>query len=197
MAYRIRVCIGALISLVCLGFALYALFQLVRGGSCASGGVHISARQCPPGTEKWAWVLPGAIIGGLLSFFLGTFKGFGPAPEATRTRGGVPLGGPGRATGGAAPFDPAGFIGGQVIVARGRMFIPGQVPGSPVDGTDAYADHRDPSPGRADPSGHRADPTVDDRDPIVRLYRLRELLDAGTLSPAEFELAKAKILNEM
>ncbi|MBT2233511.1 SHOCT domain-containing protein [Nonomuraea sp. NEAU-A123] len=142
-------CIGSLISLACLGLALYALFQLVRGGSCASGGVHVSARQCPPGTEKWAWVLPGAIIGGLLSFFLGTFKGFGPAPEATRTRGGVPLGGPGRAT------------------------------------------------GRVDPSGHRGDPSVDDRDPIVRLYRLRELLDAGTLTPGEFELAKAKILNEM
>ncbi|MEU4232042.1 SHOCT domain-containing protein [Nonomuraea sp. NPDC026600] len=139
MAYRIRVCIGALISLACLGLALYALFQLVRGGSCSSGGVHVSARQCPPGTEKWAWVLPGAIIGGLLSFFLGTFKGFGPAPEATRTRGGIPLGSPGRATGAAAP----------------------------------------------------------DRDPIVRLRLLRELLDAGTLSPAEFELAKAKILNEM
>jgi hypothetical protein len=192
VAYRIRVCIGSLISLACLGLALYALFQLVRGGSCASGGVYVSARQCPPGTEKWAWVLPGAIIGGLLSFFLGTFKGFGPAPEATRTLGGVP-----RATGGAAPFDPAGFIRGQVIVAGGRVVIPGQVPGSPVDGTDAYADQRDPSTGRADPSGHRGDPSVDDRDPIVRLFRLRELLDAGTLSPAEFELAKAKILNEM
>jgi hypothetical protein len=165
--YYIRVGIGSLISLVCLGFALYALYQLIRGGSCASGGNYVSVRQCPPGTEKWAWVLPGAIIGGLLSFFLGTFKGFGQAPRAIRGDGAV--GGATPATGRALPFDPAGLFDGRVIVARGQMFTSGQVPPSPAGG----------------------------QDPIVRLQKLRELLDAGTLSPAEFELAKAKILTEM
>jgi hypothetical protein len=167
--YYIRVCIGSLISLVCLGFALYALYQLIRGGSCASGGNYVSARECPPGTEKWAWVLPGAIIGGLLSFFLGTFKGFGEAKGAMRGNGGVSSGDAARVIGGTPPFDPANLFQGRVIVAGGQMFTPGQA----------------------------AAPPADPQDPIVRLQRLRHLLDAGTLSPAEFETAKAKILAEM
>jgi hypothetical protein len=150
--YRIRVIIGSLISLVCLGFALYALYQLVRGGSCASGGNYVSVRQCPPGTEKWAWILPGAIIGGLLSLFLGTFKGFGPAPEPAVP----PADGFTRRT---TPVDGRS----PLILARGQVFRT----------------------------------AAGDQDPLLRLQRLRELLDAGTLSPAEFELAKRKILNEM
>ncbi|WP_248964590.1 SHOCT domain-containing protein [Sphaerisporangium perillae] len=168
MAYRIRVFIGALISLVCLGFAFYALYQLIRGGSCASGGNYVSVRQCPPGTEKWAWVLPGSIIGGLLSFFLGTFKGFGPAPEVTGKRAAAGAAYPAREPG-AAPFDPAVMFGGRVIVARGRPFTPGGTHGSPADG----------------------------EDPIARLRKLRDLLDDGTLTPTEFEAAKARILNGM
>jgi hypothetical protein len=150
--YRIRVIVGSLISLVCLVFALYALYQLLRGGSCASGGNYVSVRQCPPGTEKWAWILPGTIIGGLLSFFLGTFKGFVRTREPSDTSAdGLTL----RAT----PVDRPS----PLILTRGQVF-----------GTAAG-----------------------DQDPLLRLQRLRELLDAGTLSPAEFELAKRKILNEM
>jgi hypothetical protein len=179
--YRIRVCIGSLISLVCLGFAFYALYQLIRGGSCASGGNYVSVRQCPPGTEKWAWVLPGAIIGGLLSLFLGTFKGFGPAPKA-------PL-----KSAAPAPFDPAGLFDGRVVVARGQVFTRGQVPNSGQMFTPGQA----PTSGQAFTPGRTPGGPTDAQDPIVRLQRLRELLDAGTLSPAEFELAKAKILAEM
>jgi hypothetical protein len=150
--YRIRVIIGSLISLVCLGFALYALYQLVRGGSCASGGNYVSVRQCPPGTEKWAWILPGAIIGGLLSLFLGTFKGFVRSPAPAKP----PADGLTRWT---TPVDRRS----PLILTRGQVFRT----------------------------------AAGDQDPLLRLQRLRELLDAGTLSPAEFELAKRKILNEM
>ncbi|MEV7968248.1 SHOCT domain-containing protein [Sphaerisporangium sp. NPDC088356] len=169
--YRIRVCIGSLISLVCLGFALYALYQLIRGGSCASGGNYVSARACPPGTEKWAWVLPGAIIGGLLSFFLGTFKGSGPTPI----------------DGVNAASDPATRLGGRVIMTRGQVFTRGETP----DSWQMF------TPGQAPPPGGAPGGPADALDPIVRLQKLRELLDAGTLSPAEFEQAKAKILAEM
>ncbi len=169
--YRIRVCIGSLISLVCLGFAFYALYQLIRGGSCASGGNYVSARECPPGTEKWAWILPGAIIGGLLSFFLGTFKGFGPAPIDRIN----------------AALDPATRMGGRVIVTRGQVFTRGETP----DSWQMF------TPGQVPPPGAATGGPTDAQDPIVRLQKLRELLDAGTLSPAEFEQAKAKILSEM
>ncbi|MEV8515082.1 SHOCT domain-containing protein [Dactylosporangium sp. NPDC051484] len=72
--YRVRFAIGFLLGVVCLGVALFALFQLVRGGSCASGGNYVSVRQCPPGTGKWAFILPLAIIGGIASFILGRLR---------------------------------------------------------------------------------------------------------------------------
>ncbi|MEV6928153.1 SHOCT domain-containing protein [Dactylosporangium sp. NPDC051485] len=72
--YRVRSAIGLLLGVVCLGVALFALFQLVRGGSCASGGNYVSARQCPPGTGKWAFILPLAIIGSIASFILGRLR---------------------------------------------------------------------------------------------------------------------------
>jgi hypothetical protein len=164
--YYVRVCIGSLISLVCLGFALYALYQLIRGGSCASGGNYVSARQCPPGTEKWAWVLPGSIIGGLLSFFLGTIKGFGPAPKADTGPAGFSAGA--RAASDMTPSGPAAF-GGRAMVVRGRLISEEPMSGLPASGAD----------------------------PLDQLRKLQSLLDAGTLSQAEFELAKAKILAEM
>ncbi|MFC7383050.1 SHOCT domain-containing protein [Sphaerisporangium rhizosphaerae] len=165
MRYSIRVAVGSLISVMCLGLALYALYQLVRGGSCASGGVHVSARQCPPGTETWAWVLPGAIVGGLLAFFLGTVKGIGPAPQDPAGPGPAGLGH--HVPGGQAR--PARPFAGPAIVVRGQV-ISGERPSG------------------ASPDG---------RDPLDRLRKLQALLDAGTVSPAEFEAAKARILAEM
>jgi putative oligomerization/nucleic acid binding protein len=38
---------------------------------------------------------------------------------------------------------------------------------------------------------------VGDRDPPARLERLRVLRDAGAVSPAEYDEAKAKILAQM
>jgi putative oligomerization/nucleic acid binding protein len=171
--YYVRVCIGSLISLVCLGFALYALYELVRGGSCASGGNYVSARQCAPGSEKWAWVLPGSIIGGLLSFFLGTFKGFGPPPKTEASPAGFAAGTGAR----TAPYGQADLFGGRVVVMRGQL-IP----------EERRAASASPASGRSAASG---------ADPLDQLRKLQALLDAGTLSRAEFELAKAKILAEM
>jgi hypothetical protein len=173
--YYVRVCIGSLISLVCLGFALYALYELVRGGSCASGGNYVSARQCAPGSEKWAWVLPGSIIGGLLSFFLGTFKGFGPPPKADAGLAGFAAGTGARTATGAAPSGQADLFGGRVVVMRGQLIPEERGSASPASGRNAA-------------SG---------ADPLDQLRKLQALLDAGTLSRAEFELAKAKILAEM
>ncbi|WP_371785332.1 SHOCT domain-containing protein [Streptosporangium subroseum] len=175
MRYYVRVCIGSLISLVCLGFALYALYELVRGGSCASGGNYVSVRQCAPGSEKWAWVLPGSIIGGLLSFFLGTFKGFGPPPKADASPAGFAAGAGARTATGAAPSGQADLFGGRVVVMRGQLIPEERGAASPVSGRNAASD----------------------ADPLDQLRKLQALLDAGTLSRAEFERAKAKILAEM
>jgi hypothetical protein len=173
--YYVRVCIGSLLSLICLGFALYALYQLIRGGSCASGGNYVSLRQCPPGTEKWAWVLPGSIIGGLLSFFLATFKKSGPSFKAEAGLAGLLAEARARTATGAVPSGPADLFGGRVVVMRGQLIPEERGAASSASGRNAA-------------SG---------ADPLDQLRKLQALLDAGTLSRAEFELAKAKILAEM
>ena len=96
MAYRIRSIVGTVLAVAFLGLALFALFQLIRGGSCASGGNYVSTRQCPPGTGTWAAVLPLAIIATLASAILGRLRRESRKPLA------VPFGLP--ATGDARQF---------------------------------------------------------------------------------------------
>jgi hypothetical protein len=78
----VRKVLGTVLAAACFGVALYALFRLVQGGSCASGGNYVSTHQCPAGTGWWAAELPLGIIGGLLFLGVGYLK-FGkeePAP---------------------------------------------------------------------------------------------------------------------
>ena len=48
------------------GFA-FCLYQLVKTGTCASGGPYVSARPCPAGTG--AYIV--GVIGGVFAFLLG------------------------------------------------------------------------------------------------------------------------------
>ncbi|MEH3052884.1 MAG: hypothetical protein PGN13_02610 [Patulibacter minatonensis] len=66
---QLRVALGLLIVGGCILFACWALFDLVRFGSCASGGPYVSARECAPGT--------GWKIGGLTFSIFGVLIGVG------------------------------------------------------------------------------------------------------------------------
>jgi hypothetical protein len=80
IVHLVRKVLGTLLAIACFGLALYALFRLVQGGSCASGGNYVSARQCPPGTGWWAFELPVGIVGGLLFLGVGYVR-FGRAEQ--------------------------------------------------------------------------------------------------------------------
>ena len=71
---RIRAVVGLAIIGGCLLFACWALFDLVRFGTCASGGPYLSARECAPGT--------GAKITGLVFSIFGVLIGVGIAGSA-------------------------------------------------------------------------------------------------------------------
>ena len=48
------------------GFA-FCLYELVKTGTCASGGPYVSARPCPAGTGAYI----GGVIGGVFAFLIG------------------------------------------------------------------------------------------------------------------------------
>ncbi|UAC00137.1 SHOCT domain-containing protein [Dactylosporangium vinaceum] len=121
--YRVRSIIGFLLGVACVGVALFALFQLIRGGSCASGGNHVSARQCPPGTGTWAFILPLAIIGSLASFILGRLRFGPPAPVPPPQRH-------------SRPFAAAPPFGTLVTINEGQLFTAGPSTAQPAPTTD-------------------------------------------------------------
>jgi hypothetical protein len=170
IVHLIRKLLGTLLAVACFGLALYALFRLVQGGSCASGGNYVSARQCRPGTGWWAVELPLGIIGGLLFLGIGYIK-VGrpertppqPAAQMFTSEGGRPAGWPSHLS-----WPPAGVDWQNAVVVGTQSDGPG-APGYPTA----------------------------DQDPLARLERLRALRDANALTAAEYDAAKAKILSQM
>lgn len=108
MRGAVRTLIGMAMIAAGVLLAAWALYELIRIGTCASGGPYVSARECPPGTGTkifgllggifltliGAVVVPGAAIAGVawgLGFTMlgGAFlvAGFGPAaPEDDEIR---------------------------------------------------------------------------------------------------------------
>jgi Short C-terminal domain len=63
MRYWFFTLLGMLICLACLLGMTWALYHLVRTGTCASGGPYVSARPCPEDTGTKVLVLIGSIFG--------------------------------------------------------------------------------------------------------------------------------------
>ena len=144
MKSYLRTFLGSLVALCGLGVFLFGLFQLIRGGSCASGGNYVSTRQCAPGSTAWMFALPPALLIGLAGLLLIARRG--PRPQKA----------------------PPAFVFSRPEVLR-------------------------PDLGQFHPQSGGA-PAA---DPIARLERLQALRDAGALSQAEYERAKASVLADM
>ncbi|MYS86315.1 SHOCT domain-containing protein [Embleya scabrispora] len=80
----LRAGVGGFLLLTSLAVAAYSFYQLARTGSCSSGGVYVSKRECPAGTAQWAFALPISLITGMLSVFLlrACLRGGTPEPFA-------------------------------------------------------------------------------------------------------------------
>ena len=198
----------------------WAIYHLVRTGTCASGGPYVSARPCPPGTATQTLVLVGGIFGGLI----------GTALYAARGRGGrkSPVGigtimwallfltiaaSVGYAAYGPAATDTPGSKTAAVIIAV--IFVPmGIAPLIAVPfgrrqatrmtsyaaaardyGTAPSFDQVPPAAPVAAPSPHATAPA--DGDPLTRLQRLGEMRAQGLITEAEFEEQKRRLLREL
>ena len=61
---------GLVIVWASLVVSCWAMYQLMRTGTCASGGPYVSARPCPAGTGWLVLALMGSIFGGLAGSFV-------------------------------------------------------------------------------------------------------------------------------
>ena len=207
--------LGMLVSLAALLLMTWALYHLVRTGTCASGGPYVSARPCPEGTGAKILGLTGAIfallIGGgiyaargsrghgatlgmgivlwsllFISLAAATFvAAFGPANNDD----------PGARTAAivlAIVFLPMAILPliGAVGFGFGRKRLKGQAP----ETVRAYPEPAPPQFPFAPPPKAPGAPAG---DVAARLRKLDELRDSGLLTDDEFEAKKAEILREL
>ncbi len=201
--------LGMLVSLAALLLMTWALYHLVRTGTCASGGPYVSARPCPEGTGAKILGLTGAIfallIGGgiyaargsrghgatlgmgivlwsllFISLAAATFvAAFGPANNDD----------PGARTAAivlAIVFLPMAILPliGAVGFGFGRKRLKGQAP-------ETVRTYPEPAPAQFPiPKA----PGAPAGDVAARLRKLDELRDSGLLTDDEFEAKKAEIL---
>ena len=207
--------LGMLVSLAALLLMTWALYHLVRTGTCASGGPYVSARPCPEGTGAKILGLMGAIfallIGGgiyaargnrgygatlgmgivlwsllFISLAAATFvAAFGPANNDD----------PGARTAAivlAIVFLPMGILPliGAVGFGFGRSRLKGKV-------SVTASSYPKPAPPQFDVSPPPRPAGAQAADVTARLRKLDELRDSGLLTDEEFQAKKAEILREL
>ena len=207
--------LGMLVSLAALLLMTWALYHLVRTGTCASGGPYVSARPCPEGTGAKILGLMGAIfallIGGgiyaargnrgygatlgmgivlwsllFISLAAATFvAAFGPANNDD----------PGARTAAivlAIVFLPMGILPliGAVGFGFGRSRLKGKV-------SVTASSYPKPAPPQFDVSPPPRPAGAQAGDVTARLRKLDELRDSGLLTDDEFQAKKAEVLREL
>jgi hypothetical protein len=209
--YWLRSLIGLAICGASIVAVAWALYHLMRIGTCASGGPYVSARPCPSGTEGKILALAGGIVGALI----------GTGVYATRGRGAGGTVGLGVvmwsllflsmagaalvAAYGPAYNDAPGTRTAAIIL--GIVFIPmglipllalggwrrGRSKLAATVGTPTPSPPPRPAPAPAAPAA----PANPGSGAAERLRKLDELRDAGLITQSEFDDKKAEILKEL
>jgi hypothetical protein len=204
-SYWFKTVLGLALFLAGLAAFEYALYELMQIGTCASGGPYVSARPCPAGTLGKALLLPAGFMVGTIGIIVFALRGrrLG-APEDGRRLNATVLAWSGLfiVTGvvallasigpGADPGPGAEWVG----IFLCALFVPMGI--APllfaVFNKPVQIDNLGP-PVRPRPVARpRPRPTG---DPVDRLRKLGDLREAGVLSAAEFDAAKARILAEL
>jgi hypothetical protein len=216
--YWSRSLLGMAICFVCVLGMTWALYHLVRTGTCASGGPYVSARPCPEGTGTKILALMGCIFGGLIG--LGVYATRGGRGEGTLGLGivmwallfvSLAVATIVAAYGPANNDDPgartAAIVLGIVFIPMGLIPLLGAVGlregrrrrrgGRTEDGVPtARSTIISPPRAASAPPRPAPAPTAGQAtgDALERLKKLGELRAAGVITDAEFEAKKAEIL---
>jgi putative oligomerization/nucleic acid binding protein len=221
--YWSRSLLGMAICLGSLLFMTWALYHLVRTGTCASGGPYVSARPCPAGTGEKILGLMGSIFGLLIGGGIYASRGRSGNRGASGTIGmglvlwsllfvslavGTFVAAYGPANNGDSGaktaaitlmivFLPMGLLPllGAVGFGAGRKRLTGRGSGPPPTyPRPAPPQWTPPIPPAARPA---PSPGGQAGDVAARLRQLDELRDTGLLTDEEFEAKKTELLQEL
>ena len=181
----------------------YSIFQLLQVGTCASGGPYVVARECPQGIEKVMFAMIGSIF--LLFVAAGIYLGRGTPPGSRRPPDnagvivwfwtglfwslavGCFLG----VWGPDANPGPGGELGGLIVGFMGLIMGAGGLLAMRLGWT-----RDDDKPRPAAMRVARAASSLGGRsNPVDRLATLDRLRRQGTITDAEFETLKVKIVD--
>ena len=201
----IRTLLGMGLFAFCWVAIAYSIYQLLQVGTCASGGPYVVARECPGGVEWLALSMVGSIFGLFVAMPIYGTRGAPPGSDRKPQNGGIivwfwtglfwslAVGSFLGVWGPEANPGPGGKEGGLIVGLMGLLFGAGGVYtlklGKPT---------RDPQKRRAAVTklAGAASRLSPQSDPVGRLDTLDRLRRQGTLTDAEFETLKAKIVRE-
>jgi hypothetical protein len=208
LKYVIRTVLGMGLFAFCWAVIAYAIYQLLQTGTCASGGPYVVARECPDGLGWVMFSMIGAIAGLFVALFI--YAGRGAPPGSDH-----PPGNPGLIVwfwtglfwslavgcflgvwGPEASPGPGGKEGGLIVGFMGLIFGAAGIWVTQAGWTDVRHRRKKIRPGmtKVAETASRFSGRADPGDRIATLDRLRR---QGTITDAEFETLKAKIVSEL
>lgn len=203
MRYLVRTLLGMGLFAFCWVTVGYSIYQLLQVGTCASGGPYQVARECPDGIERLMFALTGSVF--LLFVAAWIYSGRGSPPGSDREpRGelvilwfwtglfwslavGCLLG----IYGPEANPGPGGALGGWIVAGMGIVFGAGGLLAVNLgDRGRGKAKRVRPVVARAAQAASR----FAGAESVDRLATLDRLRRQGTLTDAEFETLKKRIV---
>jgi hypothetical protein len=204
--YIVRTFIAMTLFAFCWVAVGYGINQMLQIGTCASGGPYQVVQECPEGTGGLFFALFGGILGMFVAAGIYLARGKPPGATSPPQNAGIIvwfwtglfwalavgcfLG----VWGPDANPGPGGKEGGLIVGFMGAIFGIG---GLFAAGLGARAKRK---PNRMNPVATKVAETASrfstESDPVTRLDTLDRLRRQGTLTDAEFETLKAKIVRE-
>jgi hypothetical protein len=205
MRYAIRTLLGMGLFAFCWVAIAYGIFQMLQVGTCASGGPYVSARPCPDGIEAIFLALAGGIIGLFAAAAIYAGRGAPPGSDRKPQNAGIivwfwtglfwslALGSFLAVWGPEANPGPGSKLGGLIVGFMGLVMGAGGLLalgfGRRLTGSSAQR----PGVIRVAEAASRFSGAAQSVDRLESLDRLRK---QGTLTDAEFETLKTKIISE-
>lgn len=181
----------------------YSLYQLLQVGTCASGGPYAIARECPDGIERLVFSIVGGVVGLFVAGFV--YGGRGSAPGSSRPPRGeltivwfwtglfwslaagslIGIYGP------EANPGPGAALGGWIVAGMGIVMGAGGLLALNLGRLKPDPQHVRPAVAQAIGAASRFSGSA---HPVDRLATLDRLRRQGSLTEAEFETLKSKIV---